>query len=63
MQAPVMVINTQNGERQVGRKAQISNITAAKTYGLLFYYVIGQGLIYCAESLISYGLAWAQKQC
>ncbi|KAK5064810.1 T-complex protein 1 subunit gamma [Exophiala bonariae] len=31
MQAPVVVMNTGNGERQVGRKAQISNITAAKT--------------------------------
>ncbi|KAH0839108.1 T-complex protein 1 subunit gamma [Fonsecaea monophora] len=31
MQAPVVVMNTANGERQVGRKAQISNITAAKT--------------------------------
>jgi len=31
MQAPVMVVNTQAGERQTGRKAQISNITAAKT--------------------------------
>ena len=31
MQAPVVVMNTQNGERQFGRKAQLSNITAAKT--------------------------------
>ncbi|KAH8149628.1 uncharacterized protein LAJ45_06259 [Morchella importuna] len=31
MQAPVMVVNTGAGERQTGRKAQISNITAAKT--------------------------------
>ncbi|ETI25301.1 T-complex protein 1 subunit gamma [Cladophialophora carrionii CBS 160.54] len=31
MQAPVVVMNTAQGERQVGRKAQISNITAAKT--------------------------------
>ncbi|KAI9762514.1 MAG: T-complex protein 1 subunit gamma [Chaenotheca gracillima] len=31
MQAPVVVMNTQNGERQTGRKAQLSNITAAKT--------------------------------
>ncbi|KAL1969609.1 hypothetical protein VTN77DRAFT_8162 [Rasamsonia byssochlamydoides] len=31
MQAPVVVMNTQNGDRQVGRKAQLSNITAAKT--------------------------------
>jgi T-complex protein 1 subunit gamma len=31
MQAPVVVMNTQNGDRQTGRKAQISNITAAKT--------------------------------
>lgn len=31
MQAPVMVVNTSAGERQTGRKAQISNITAAKT--------------------------------
>jgi len=31
MQAPVVVMNTGSGERQVGRKAQISNITAAKT--------------------------------
>ncbi|KAG0131219.1 chaperonin Cpn60/TCP-1 family [Tuber indicum] len=31
MQAPVLVMNTQSGERQTGRKAQISNITAAKT--------------------------------
>ncbi|RMY05958.1 hypothetical protein D0868_06123 [Hortaea werneckii] len=31
MQAPVVVMNTQAGERQTGRQAQISNITAAKT--------------------------------
>ncbi|KAI9737525.1 MAG: T-complex protein 1 subunit gamma [Cirrosporium novae-zelandiae] len=31
MQAPVIVMNTQQGDRQVGRKAQLSNITAAKT--------------------------------
>ncbi|EPQ65878.1 Subunit of the cytosolic chaperonin Cct ring complex [Blumeria graminis f. sp. tritici 96224] len=31
MQAPVLVMNTQDGERQTGRKAQVSNITAAKT--------------------------------
>ncbi|EXJ82806.1 T-complex protein 1 subunit gamma [Capronia epimyces CBS 606.96] len=31
MQAPVVVMNTGAGDRQVGRKAQISNITAAKT--------------------------------
>ncbi|KAJ0423736.1 chaperonin Cpn60/TCP-1 family [Aspergillus carlsbadensis] len=31
MQAPVVVMNTNGGERQVGRKAQLSNITAAKT--------------------------------
>ncbi|KAA6410753.1 MAG: T-complex 1 subunit gamma [Lasallia pustulata] len=31
MQAPVVVMNTQSGDRQVGRKAQLSNITAAKT--------------------------------
>ncbi|KAI0518194.1 T-complex protein 1 [Xylaria bambusicola] len=31
MQAPVLVMNTQSGERQTGRKAQISNIAAAKT--------------------------------
>ncbi|KAL9009170.1 MAG: hypothetical protein Q9173_005781 [Seirophora scorigena] len=31
MQAPVVVMNTQAGDRQTGRKAQISNITAAKT--------------------------------
>ncbi|KAI0200618.1 T-complex protein 1 [Astrocystis sublimbata] len=31
MQAPVVVMNTQSGERQVGRKAQLSNIAAAKT--------------------------------
>ncbi|KAE9366057.1 T-complex protein 1 gamma subunit [Stipitochalara longipes BDJ] len=31
MQAPVLVMNTQSGERQTGRKAQLSNITAAKT--------------------------------
>ncbi|KAI0878794.1 T-complex protein 1 [Hypoxylon argillaceum] len=31
MQAPVLVMNTQSGERQVGRKAQLSNIAAAKT--------------------------------
>ncbi|KAK8157869.1 T-complex protein 1 subunit gamma [Phyllosticta citrichinensis] len=32
MQAPVVVMNTQTGgERQTGRKAQLSNITAAKT--------------------------------
>lgn len=31
MQAPALVMNTQSGERQTGCKAQISNITAAKT--------------------------------
>ncbi|KAL1960939.1 hypothetical protein VTO42DRAFT_5923 [Malbranchea cinnamomea] len=31
MQAPVVVMNTGSGDRQVGRKAQLSNITAAKT--------------------------------
>ncbi|KAI5863371.1 chaperonin Cpn60/TCP-1 family [Durotheca rogersii] len=31
MQAPVLVMNTQSGERQFGRKAQLSNIAAAKT--------------------------------
>ncbi|KAL9088369.1 MAG: hypothetical protein Q9159_003143 [Coniocarpon cinnabarinum] len=31
MQAPVVVMNAQSGERQLGRKAQLSNITAAKT--------------------------------
>ncbi|MCJ1441366.1 MAG: T-complex protein 1 subunit gamma [Stictis urceolatum] len=31
MQAPVVVMNTQQGDRQTGRKAQLSNITAAKT--------------------------------
>ncbi|KAI9659228.1 MAG: T-complex protein 1 subunit gamma [Alyxoria varia] len=31
MQAPVVVMNAQSGERQFGRKAQVSNITAAKT--------------------------------
>ncbi|KAK1036702.1 T-complex protein 1 subunit gamma, partial [Friedmanniomyces endolithicus] len=31
MQAPVMVVNTQAGERKTGRQAQLSNITAAKT--------------------------------
>ncbi|KIX03377.1 T-complex protein 1 subunit gamma [Rhinocladiella mackenziei CBS 650.93] len=31
MQAPVVFMNTASGERQVGLKAQISNITAAKT--------------------------------
>ncbi|KAH8899559.1 T-complex protein 1 [Thozetella sp. PMI_491] len=31
MQAPVLVMNTQQGERQTGRKAQLSNIAAAKT--------------------------------
>ncbi|PNS14993.1 T-complex protein 1 subunit gamma [Sphaceloma murrayae] len=31
MQAPVVVMNTATGERQFGRKAQMSNITAAKT--------------------------------
>ncbi|KAK9769401.1 putative T-complex protein 1 subunit gamma [Seiridium cardinale] len=31
MQAPVLVMNTQSGERQTGRKAQMSNIAAAKT--------------------------------
>ncbi|KAI9791230.1 MAG: T-complex protein 1 subunit gamma [Peltula sp. TS41687] len=31
MQAPVLVMNTQSGDRQTGRKAQLSNITAAKT--------------------------------
>lgn len=30
MQAPVVVMNTQAGDRQTGRKAQLSNITAAK---------------------------------
>ncbi|KHJ31802.1 putative t-complex protein 1 subunit gamma [Erysiphe necator] len=30
MQAPVLVMNTQSGNRQTGRKAQVSNITAAK---------------------------------
>ncbi|KAI9043675.1 chaperonin-containing T-complex subunit CCT3 [Aspergillus affinis] len=31
MQAPVVFLNAGGGERQVGRKAQMSNITAAKT--------------------------------
>ncbi|KAJ6257089.1 hypothetical protein Dda_7974 [Drechslerella dactyloides] len=31
MQAPVIMLNTAAGERQTGRKAQLSNITAAKT--------------------------------
>ncbi|EZG04970.1 T-complex protein 1 subunit gamma [Trichophyton rubrum CBS 735.88] len=31
MQAPVVVMNTQNEGRQIGRKAQMSNIAAAKT--------------------------------
>lgn len=31
MQAPVVVMNTNAGERQVGRRAQLSNISAAKT--------------------------------
>ncbi|RMZ85773.1 hypothetical protein DV737_g490, partial [Chaetothyriales sp. CBS 132003] len=31
MQAPVIVMNTAAGDRQFGRKAQLSNITAAKT--------------------------------
>lgn len=31
MQAPVLVVNTAAGERQTGRKAQLSNIAAAKT--------------------------------
>ncbi|KAL2021170.1 hypothetical protein VTK56DRAFT_7476 [Thermocarpiscus australiensis] len=31
MQAPVLVMNTQSGERHTGRKAQLSNIAAAKT--------------------------------
>ncbi|QDS70964.1 T-complex protein 1 subunit gamma [Venturia effusa] len=31
MQAPVVVVNTGAGDRQFGRKAQLSNITAAKT--------------------------------
>ncbi|KAG8420129.1 T-complex protein 1 subunit gamma [Metarhizium acridum] len=31
MQAPVLVMNTNSGERQTGRKAQLSNIAAAKT--------------------------------
>nr|OQO21607.1 T-complex protein 1 subunit gamma [Rachicladosporium sp. CCFEE 5018] len=31
MQAPVVVMNTGSGDRQVGRQAQLSNITAAKT--------------------------------
>jgi T-complex protein 1 subunit gamma len=31
MQAPVVVMNTASGERQTGRKAQLSNIAAAKT--------------------------------
>lgn len=30
MHAPVLVMNAQSGDRQIGRKAQISNITAAK---------------------------------
>ena len=29
-------IDTQSGDRQVGRKAQLSNITAAKTYVTLY---------------------------
>lgn len=32
MQAPVVMLDAQSGQRQVGRKAQLSNITAAKTY-------------------------------
>ncbi|KAL6695956.1 T-complex protein 1 [Trichoderma pleuroticola] len=31
MQAPVLVMNTNAGERQTGRRAQLSNIAAAKT--------------------------------
>ncbi|KAL2155340.1 hypothetical protein VTH82DRAFT_81 [Thermothelomyces myriococcoides] len=31
MQAPVLVMNTQSGDRQTGRNAQLSNIAAAKT--------------------------------
>ncbi|KAL2160067.1 hypothetical protein VTH06DRAFT_1722 [Thermothelomyces fergusii] len=31
MQAPVLVMNTQSGDRQMGRSAQLSNIAAAKT--------------------------------
>ncbi|KAM0251118.1 hypothetical protein ACHAQJ_008324 [Trichoderma viride] len=31
MQAPVLVMNTNSGERQTGRRAQMSNIAAAKT--------------------------------
>ncbi|QIW97635.1 hypothetical protein AMS68_003153 [Peltaster fructicola] len=31
MQAPVVVVNTAQGDRQTGRQAQMSNITAAKT--------------------------------
>ncbi|KAF2766850.1 t-complex protein 1 subunit gamma [Teratosphaeria nubilosa] len=31
MQAPVVVMNTQTGDRKTGRQAQLSNITAAKT--------------------------------
>ncbi|KAI9716400.1 MAG: T-complex protein 1 subunit gamma [Chrysothrix sp. TS-e1954] len=31
MQAPVVVMNAQSGQRQFGRHAQLSNITAAKT--------------------------------
>nr|BBE38618.1 cct subunit 3 [Thermochaetoides thermophila] len=31
MQAPVLVMNTQSGDRTTGRRAQISNIAAAKT--------------------------------
>jgi T-complex protein 1 subunit gamma len=35
MQAPVVVMNTNSGERQTGRKAQLSNIAAAKTYAIV----------------------------
>lgn len=34
-------IDTNAGDRQVGRRAQLSNITAAKTYGMpLIYYIV-----------------------
>lgn len=37
----VIVVNTQNGDRQTGRKAQISNITAAKTVAQIISSCLG----------------------
>jgi T-complex protein 1 subunit gamma len=41
MQAPVIMVNTGAGERQTGRKAQISNITAAKTVAQIIQSCLG----------------------